>query len=169
MDMGCNHHWSSSNNNNFHPFETYKDPNQWTASNINTTLATITSGLRLADFEDRTLFMSFTKYSSRVSALLFYVCGSISSPYFLLSAQIQPLATISTTTRLHYYNLPGTHLLEALVMLEFIWYLCYYKAALWPCFPYSYIVWSPNFWFSAGFIFFHSAKYPLVVRQVPMN
>ena len=27
MDMGCNHHWSSSNNN-FHPFEAYKDPNQ---------------------------------------------------------------------------------------------------------------------------------------------
>jgi hypothetical protein len=26
--------------------------------------------------------MSFTKYSSRVSALLFYACGSISSPYF---------------------------------------------------------------------------------------
>jgi hypothetical protein len=27
MDTGCNHHWSSSNNNS-HPFETYKDPNQ---------------------------------------------------------------------------------------------------------------------------------------------
>jgi hypothetical protein len=62
-----------------------------------------------------------------------------------ISAQIQPLTTISTSTRLRYYNLPGTPLLEALVMLEFIRYLCYYKAAFWPRFPYSYIVWSPNF------------------------
>jgi hypothetical protein len=90
---------------------------------------------RLVDFEARILFMSFNKYSSQVSAILFYVCGSVSSPYFPPYGNLGSDAAVNndlnvyTAALLRYYNLPGTHLLEALVMLEFIRYLCYYKAA----------------------------------------
>jgi hypothetical protein len=79
--------------------------------------------------------MSFNKYSSQVSAILFYVCGSVSSPYFPPYGNLGSDAAVNndlnvyTAALLRYYNLPGTHLLEALVMLEFIRYLCYYKAA----------------------------------------